>query len=243
MFTILKQEKIPLKGIVKQAYKGMGRAISDYDMLRDGDRILVSVSGGADSLSLLKLFQMRKERVPIDFEIIGCFVNTSFIKIDKGVLIDHFQSCGIEYAVEKLDLDDQGMNCFWCSWNRRKVLFNTARKLNCNKIALGHNLDDIIETTLMNLFFRGEIGTAPPALDLFGGEIKIIRPLCYLEKKDIFDFASQLNLPVTHYECDYGKDSKRELMKTMIKELAKQSPFIKKNIFRALGRIKQGYLV
>jgi tRNA 2-thiocytidine biosynthesis protein TtcA len=95
----------------------------------------------------------------------------------------------------------------------------------------------------MNLFFRGEIGTAPPALDLFDGEIKIIRPLCYLEKKDVLDFSSQLNLPVTNYSCNYGKDSKRELMKAMIKDLEKDSPYVKKNIFKALGRIKEGYLV
>ena len=135
------------------------------------------------------------------------------------------------------------MNCFWCSWNRRKILFETAREHNCNKIALGHNLDDIIETTLMNLFFRGEVSTSPPALDLFGGEIKIIRPLSYIKKQEILEFASQFSFPDTHYECAYGKDSKRALTRSTIKELEKTCPFVKKNIFRALARIKKDYLV
>lgn len=238
-----KKEKIKLRGHIRYVYKQMGRAIADYDMLQDNDRILVAVSGGVDSLSLLKLFEMRRQHVPINFELIVCFVDTNFVKVDKNYLIEYFKDCGFDYTIKDLALNAKDINCFWCSWNRRKALFEAARQQNCNKIALGHTQDDIIETTLMNLFFRSEISTCPPKLDMFGGQIKMIRPLCYLTKQEIMDFASNFSFPITHYECPYGKTTKREYVKSIIKDLEKESPFVRKNIFRALGKIKEGYLV
>lgn len=228
---------------MRYAYKQMGRAIADYGMLEDKDRILVAVSGGVDSLSLLKLFEARRQRVPIDFELVACFVDANFIKADRDVLIGYFKECRIDYTVKYLTIEDKDINCFWCSWNRRKALFEAARQYNCNKIALGHTQDDIIETTLMNLFFRGEISTCPPILEIFGGQVKLIRPLCYLTKNEIIDFALNFSFPITDYECPYAKESKREYVKNIIKELEGVSPAVKKNIFRAPGKIKEGYLV
>ena len=242
-YTIVKMEKIDLKGIIKYCYKAMGKAIADYSMLNEGDRILVAVSGGKDSLSLLKLFQMRKARIPIDFEIIACFVDTSFIHLDRDVLADYFKSCNLGYVVKDLMLDEDQVSCFWCSWNRRKILFETARELNCNKLALGHNMDDIVETILMNLFFHGEIGSSPPALDIFDGQIKIIRPLCYIQKEEILKLAAEFSFPDTHYECHHSQDSSREYVKKLIQDLEKEYPFVKKNIFRALRKVKQDYLL
>ena len=235
-------EKVNIRGVVKSCYKLMGKAISDYDMLHDGDKVLVAVSGGEDSLSLLNLFLLRQKKIKINFEVIACHVDTSFVKLDRKTLLDHFESLGIDYTIKELELDDDGMNCFWCSWNRRKVLFETAKELGVNKIALGHHLDDIAETTLMNLFYRGEISTSPPAVDFFDGELKVIRPLCYIEKKDLAEFARELNLPVTSYECLYGKDSRRIHSRKIIEDIEQRCPYVKKNIFKALGRIKQEYL-
>jgi tRNA 2-thiocytidine biosynthesis protein TtcA len=239
----LLKEKVDFKGVVKCVYKKMGKAIADYKMLKEKDKILIGVSGGFDSLSLLRLFQMRKERIPIDFDIIACFVETNFIKINKEVLTNYFNSIGIKYVIKELALDKNEVNCFWCSWNRRKVLFETARDYNCNKVALGHNLDDIIETTLLNLFFLGEISTMKPKVELFRAKLAIIRPLCYVEKREINNLASKFSFPDTQYECFYGKDSRRRQMKDLIGSLYSKYPFIKSNIFRALGRIKKDYLI
>lgn len=239
----MNKERIPLRGIIRYVYKTMGKAIADYNMLKDKDRVLIAVSGGADSLSLLKLFDMRKSRIPIEFEFIACFVDASFIKVDKNILIDYFNSQGIKYVVKELALEEKTVNCFWCSWNRRKILFETAREFNCNRVALGHNMDDIIETTLMNIFFFGEVSTSPPVLDMFKGEIKLIRPLCYLQKREILNFASKMNFPDAHYECPYGKDTRRQFVKEMIKNLEKECPFVKKNIFRSLKRVRKDYLL
>jgi tRNA 2-thiocytidine biosynthesis protein TtcA len=242
--TVLKnKEEVPFRGIVKRLYKIMGKAIADYNMLSEGDRILIGVSGGVDSLSLLKLFCMRQKRIPINFEIIACFVDTSFVELDRPALFEYLDSCGINYTVKKLELNNEGVGCFWCSWMRRRILFETAREHNCNKVSLGHNIDDMTETILMNMCFRGEVSVSPPALEMFGGKLKIIRPLCYIEKKEILDFASRFSFPDTHYECPYGKQSRRNLVKGMLEGLEKECPYVKKNIFRSLKRIKKGYLL
>jgi len=236
-------ERVELIGIMRYVYKTMGRAISDYGMLKDKDRVLVAVSGGLDSLSLLKLFVMRKARIPIDFEIVACFVDTNFIKVDKDILINYFNLNGIEYVTKEMSIAKDEINCFWCSWNRRKALFETAREYKCNKLALGHNLDDINETTLMNMFFNGEITTMPPKVELFEGALTVIRPLCYIEKSKIEEFSRQFDFPDTQYKCPYGQDSQRHAIGEIIEKLHEKYPFVKKNIFCSLKRIRKDYLV
>ncbi|MCM8824202.1 MAG: hypothetical protein NC822_05975 [Candidatus Omnitrophica bacterium] len=238
-----KEKKIELKGIVKYVYKKMGKAIADYRMIEEGDKILVGVSGGVDSLSLIKLFKMRQRRVPIRFDFMACFVSTNFIEVDKKTVINYLEDNSIPYVVREMDLDDRSIDCFWCSWNRRKVLFTTTKELFFNKLALGHNLDDITETIIMNLFFHGEISAMKPKIELFDNELTLIRPLCYVSKKDIHSFANKLNLPYTHYECKYGKDSRRQLVKNVIELVEKEYPLVKKNIFKGLRKIKKDYLL
>ncbi|MCF7916439.1 MAG: hypothetical protein K9L61_01515 [Candidatus Omnitrophica bacterium] len=238
-----KKNKIKLRGKILKVYKQMGRAIYDYKMLTEGDHILVAVSGGADSLSLLKLFLMRQRRVPYQFKITACFVDTNFVQIAKKVVVDYFKDNDLDYQIKKLELNNKDRNCFWCSWSRRKILFKVARQLNCNKIAFGHNLDDITETILMNMFFFGQISSAPPALDMFSGQIKLIRPLAYLKKEDILDFAKLISIPYTKYNCPYGAGNRREKVKKIINDLERNCPQIKKNIFRSLKKIRKDYLV
>jgi tRNA 2-thiocytidine biosynthesis protein TtcA len=241
---MLEKEKIEFKGIVKYAYKEMGRAIADYKMLSNGDKVLIGLSGGIDSLSLLTLFKMRQQRIPIDFEIMACFVDSDFIKVDKQSLIDYCNSLEVKLIIKELKLDKDEINCFWCSWNRRKIIFETAAQYHYSKIALGHNLDDSAETILLNLFFNGEISAMKPKVELFKGKLTIIRPLVYLDKKKITYLGRQgLYLPVSQYQCAYGKDSKRALAKDIIKKLEKDYPFVKKNIFGAMGRIRKDYLL
>jgi tRNA 2-thiocytidine biosynthesis protein TtcA len=146
-------------------------------------------------------------------------------------------------VIKELELDQDSLNCFWCSWNKRKMLFKAARQYNCNKLALGHNLDDITETILMNICFFAEVSSSPPSLEMFGGDIRLIRPLCYLQKREILEFASCFDFPDMHYECPYGISSRRQFMKEIIKTLEKDCPGVKKNIFRSLRKIRQDYLV
>lgn len=235
--------KIPFNGIIFDVYKKMGEAIFAYNMLNPGDRVLIGVSGGVDSLSLVKLFQIRKRNIPIKFDLLACMVDTNFIKLDKQEIIDYVKSCDIDCLVKDLTIEQKDRNCFWCSWNRRKILFQTAKEYNCNKIALGHNLDDIVETILMNMFFSGQISAMKPKQELFKGKLSIIRPLCYLEKSEIIDFSKRFTFPIAKDNCQYADDSSRQFIRDIMPILDKESKQIKTNIFRSLGRIREDYLL
>ena len=236
-----------LNGLLYFITKKVGKAISDYKMLKEGDKVLIAVSGGKDSLSLLKIMKERIKFVPIHYEIIACFVDMGFKWVNKDILIEYFKEESIPYIIahpsEEWKGEEEKFGCFWCSWNRRKALFNLAHEIGCTKIAFAHHLDDIVETMLLNLFFQGEIGTMKPYQEMFDGELAIIRPLAYVEEKELLRLATKLDLPVIFYECPYSQTSKRKLLKGILEELKKHNKNVKKNIFRSLQRIREEYLL
>ncbi len=226
--------------------KKVGKAIWDYQMLKEGDRVLMAVSGGKDSLCLLHIMKERIKFVPISYEIIACHVDMGFEWIDKDALTGHFEKESIPYIIAQPPVGwnrKEDYDCFWCSWNRRKALFNLARERACTKIVFAHHMDDIIETMLLNLFFNGEIATMTPYQEMFDGELAIIRPLAYVEEKELVRLASALNLPVVSSACPNSITSKRTLVKNMITELKKHNRNVKKNIFRSLNKVRQKYLL
>jgi len=233
-----------LTGSAYFIYKQSGKAMFDYSMLDSGDHILVAVSGGKDSLSLLQVLLWRKERIPIDFKLTVCFVDTGVINYDRQRLEDYFQKCKVAYTICDLDIP-QDSDCFWCSWNRRKVLFTAAREQGCTKIALAHHQDDIIETIFLNLLFRGEISVMKPKLSLFDGELTIIRPFAYVLEKDLERFSETLGFTPFSCSCRYAAISKRRMIKEMLTRLGTDTDKIKKNIFRAFKKssIRQDYLL
>jgi tRNA 2-thiocytidine biosynthesis protein TtcA len=227
--------------------KKVGKAIWDYRMVRDGDRILLAVSGGKDSLSLLRIMKERKKFVPINYEIIACHVDMGFEWVRTDSLIEHFEREGVRYVVTRptdpLEKEGETFGCFWCSWTRRKRFYAVAKELGCSKIALGHHMDDITETFLMNLLFNGEICTMRPYQEMFGGEMALIRPLAYVEEEELVRLAEALELPVIKSRCPHASTSKRRLAKSFIKEAEQHSRAAKKNIFRSLQRVRKEYLL
>jgi len=211
-------------GISYLVTKKVGRAIWDYRMIKNGDRILLAVSGGKDSLSLLRIMKERAKFVPIKYEIIACHVDMGFEWVKKDMLIEHFEKEGVRYVVtqptDPLEKEGETFGCFWCSWSRRKRFFAMAKELGCTKIALGHHLDDISETLLLNLLFNGEICTMRPYQEMFGGKLSLIRPLAYVEERELARLAESLGLPVVKSQCPYAETSKRRLVKGMIREAA-----------------------
>lgn len=236
-----------LEGTEYYISKGIGKAIMDYKMLADGDKIAVAVSGGKDSLTLLRLLIRRKEFVPIKYDIIAIHIDMGYPKSVSAKLERYFKKLNIKYKIIKSDVlkktDKSKINCFWCSWNRRKELFIAANKLGCTKIALGHHMDDIIETILLNLFFQGEISAMAPKQELFKGKITLIRPLAYVEERLIERFAKETKLGHDTCVCPRSTVSNRNRVGKIIKSLGKVCPDIKKNIFRSLKRVKQEYLL
>ncbi len=227
--------------------KKVGKAIWDYRMIREGDKVIIAVSGGKDSLCLLKVMKERTKFVPIRYEILACLVDMGFPWVNKDILADYCERESIPYVTvsppEGWNGIEENSGCFWCSWNRRKGLFNLARDIGAQKIAFAHHLDDIIETMLLNLLFQGEIGTMQPYQEMFGGELAIIRPLAYVEENELARLAKVLELPVASSECPFSKTSKRHLIKGIVAELKRHNKNVKKNIFRSLTRVREDYLL
>jgi tRNA 2-thiocytidine biosynthesis protein TtcA len=239
--------KTEMTGISHFLSKKVGKATWDYRMLKDGDRILLAVSGGKDSLTLLRMMKDRQSFVPVDHEIIAAHVDMGFDWVDTECLKAHFEREGVRYVVAKPKKQwkqgDGSFTCFWCSWNRRKVLFDLMKEMKCTKLALGHHMDDIIETMLLNLLFNGEIGTMKPYQEMFKGEFAIIRPLAYVQEKELKRVAARLELPVIKSQCPNSDTSKRRLVKGIIAEMERHNRNVKKNIFRSLQRVREDYLL
>jgi len=234
----LYEQSHKLRGIVKYVYKKTGQAIFDYQMIEENDRVLLGLSGGVDSFSLLQVLLMRRIKIPYHFELFAVYVRMPWIKDESKILASYLKQYGIELIIKDIDIAGEEITCFWCSWNRRKIFFELADELSCRKIALGHNLDDIVESILMNLYFHGEISALVPKQSFFGGKLFIIRPFAYVEKKDILRFAKSFAFPPLEAFCPYAKNSQRQAVKEQLASLASRFPHIKKNIFRALSRKK-----
>ncbi|MFH0738353.1 MAG: ATP-binding protein [Candidatus Omnitrophota bacterium] len=236
-----------LKGTEFYISKRVGRAIMDYKMLSQGDKIAVAVSGGKDSLTLLRVLEDRKAFVPIRYELLAIHVDLGYPRSYARSLEKYFKKTGVKYHIERVDVlkktKPKDITCFWCSWNRRKALFETADRFGCTKVALGHHKDDIIETILLNMFFQGEISAMSPKQELFKGKITLIRPLAYVEEYMIKRFAREERLPHDSCRCPNSITSNRTRMSKIIGELKKVCPDVKTNIFRSVTRIKKDYLL
>ena len=242
-----------MKNIQEFLRKNMELAASDYKMIDAGDRILVGISGGADSLALLKLLTLKKIFVPDDIEILAIHLDLGFTDDNREHiqgLEEYFAKIGCEYHIEKTDIgpyahsDENLLNpCFLCSRIRRTKIFKIADERGCNKIAYGHHKDDIIETLLLNIFFGREISTMKPKQPLFDGRFHIIRPLAYVREDVIKEYATQEDFPVFDNDCPTSGSSKRQYIKDLLNSIEKDHPSVKKNIFNAMKRVKTDYLL
>jgi tRNA 2-thiocytidine biosynthesis protein TtcA len=230
--------------------KKVGRAINRFDMISDGDDVIVGVSGGKDSLALLTLLHRRRRWVPVDYGIKALYVSTDYdtsAESTKRRLRGYFEELGCEYEFRDIAIKDKNKknrpDCFWCSWNRRKAIFRAAEEMGCAKVALGHHKDDAAETILMNLIYNGAISGINPVQELFEGRISIIRPMILLAEKEIARYAGDAGLPVVRSACPMEKRSKRDMVKRVLGVLSRDARVdIKKNIIRGPSRIKTDYI-
>ena len=228
----------------------VGKAIHRYGLIQDGDRILVGVSGGKDSLTLLTLLSERAKRVPIHYELLAVHIDLGFQSSGVDVLKEFFEAKKTAYHIEPTRIaelangpDNRENPCFLCSWERRKRVFSLAQRFECNKVAFGHHKDDIVETLLLNIFYSAEISTMLPVQPMFNGKITIIRPLALLEERKVERFAKEMGLPYFPCGCPASARSKRKRMKELISGLEKENRVVKGNIFRSLSNIKFDYLL
>ena len=228
--------------------KKIGRAIFDYKMIKDDDVILVGVSGGKDSLTLLYDLVKRQKSFPIRYTLKAAHIISDFTEYNKDKIENVFKELGVEYHLVSVPIikrlkPGKTMNCYWCSSQRRIELFELAKNLGCNKIALGHHLDDIVETILMNMFFNGKIAAMKPVMKYERFDNTIIRPLAYVKEEQIRKFAVKKEFINLVCNCVYGENSKRLELKSFIKMLEKENKSIRENIFKSLKKIESDYLL
>ncbi len=234
----------------KALNRGVGKALHRYNMISDGDRIVVGLSGGKDSLALMWILNERRSRILIDYDLFAVHIDPGFDEGYSKSLEKYCKKIGFNLRVERTDYglvahspQNRENPCFLCSRLRRQRLFEIADELGCNKLALGHNKDDIIETLFLNICYAGEISTMVPLQTFFQKKFTLIRPLAYTDEDIIRRFAKEQQFPDFINPCPTAKISKRREIKTLLEQLYRTNRKVKGNIFRSLSHVKTEYLL
>ncbi len=225
---------------VRRFIKHTGKTINTYSMIREGEKVLLSVSGGKDSLGLALALSLRRKWMPIDYELQALMINWI-----EHPIPDEFRSRLMQFFSDlaiKLTIQDEHQypdsfkgkfNCYLCSRNRRRILFEECEKRGISIIAMGHHLDDLVETSLMNLCFRGNFSTMQPVQPFFDGKIQMIRPMIEIHETNLKQLAAHYDLPVIKPVCPFDQTNIRSKVKPLVKQLAHIDRFAREHIYNA----------
>ena len=238
------EEDILMRRIGQRFNKGVVK----YHLLEDDDKILVGLSGGKDSLALLELLAKRSRILKPKFSVVAVHVSMSNIpyQADLDYLRSYAEDLGVKFIHYETSFDPstdtRKSPCFLCSWNRRKALFTVAKEEECNKIALGHHMDDILETLLMNITFQGAFSTMPPKLMMKKFDMTIIRPMCLVHESDLEEMAAMRGFRKQIKNCPYETQSNRTDMKGVLKQLETLNPEARYSLWGSMTNVQEELL-
>ncbi len=236
----------------KKLLRAAGDAIADFALVEPGDRILVAVSGGKDSWTLLHVLMRLRERAPVEFELVAVNLDQGQPGYPAHVVEDHLRAVGVPYRMIARDtysvvrrlVPEGKTTCPVCSRLRRGVLYGAAIELGCTKIALGHHRDDLVETLLLSALYSGRLKSMPPRLHARDGRNVVVRPLCYAAEEDIAAFAEAMRFPIVPCDlCGSQPNLRRKRVKALLAELSREHPTVKGNLLAALGHVVPSHLL
>ena len=245
------KEQFDLKKLNKVLRRQTGQAIADYNMIEDGDKIMVCLSGGKDSYTLLEILSQLKKVAPINFDIIAVNLDQKQPGFPEHILPEYLDQLGVDYKIVEQDtysivkekLEPGKTTCSLCSRLRRGILYKTAKELGATKIALGHHRDDMLATMMLNLFFAGKMKSMPAKLVSDNGEHVVIRPLAYCKEKDIEAFAKLQQFPIIPCNlCGSQPNLQRQLTKDMLNEWDVKYPGRLETMFTAIQNVVPSHL-
>lgn len=234
--------------LMQRVNRLFAKGVVEYGLIEDGDVILVGLSGGKDSLALLELLARRARIHKPRFEVRAVHVRMTNIPYssDADYLARFAESLGVPFRLYDTafdpSTDTRKSPCFLCSWNRRKALFTVAKEWGCNKIALGHHMDDILETLLMNLTFQGAFSSMPPLLRMKKFDMTIIRPLCLVHERDLAELARLHDYRKQLRACPYETASNRTQMKRILSELERLNPEARYSLWGSMSNVQEELL-
>ncbi len=244
---------IPAEQQFRQIRRQVGRAIGDYGLIEADDRIAVAVSGGKDSWLLLQVLEDLYRRAPVPFELIAVNVDPGFPGYRVDLLEVYLQKLNIPYHLETANFREiiaekrrpGSSYCAFCARLRRGVLYTVMDRLGCNKLALGHHLDDAIETLLLNQFYVGRLAAMSPRLLAENGRHTVIRPLVYVPEQAIIDWVASQDLPIICCSCPVcdQTDQKRQAMKRLVNDLSRDIPNLRQSLLRAMSNVQPRHLL
>ena len=235
----------------KRLCRLVGQAIGDFNMIEDGDKVMVCLSGGKDSYALLDILMTLRERAPIHFDIVAVNLDQKQPNFPADILPAYLDKLGVAYHIENQDtysivkrlIPEGKTTCSLCSRLRRGILYRVADELGCNKIALGHHRDDILETFFLNMFFGGKLKGMPAKLVSDDGKHMVIRPLAYVKEADTERYAEVKSFPIIPCDlCGSQENLQRKQIKNMLREWEKKHPGRVENIFSSLSTVVPSHL-
>jgi tRNA 2-thiocytidine biosynthesis protein TtcA len=230
----------------------MGRCIADYQLIESGDRVMVAISGGKDSYTLLHLLERARQRSPVRFEIVAVHLDQGQPGYDGAALEAWLAQQGYAHRIVRKDtyrlvterIPEGQTYCSMCSRLRRGILYNAAQDLGCTKIALGHHRDDAIETLMLNMMFNGALSAMPARLRSDDGRNTVIRPLLYSSERDIAAYAAHLDFPIIPCNlCGSQENLWRQQVKEMLDDLETRAPKVRQSMLAALKNVHTSHLL